>query len=290
MEVAILTKKIMKKNNVFAAIMACLLAFWVTAIASWFVWFWDITPNDPGYNATMKYYQKWAYEWIDWEAKLDDVIWKTDAALFLAKVLWATDPTPEDVAKLWILSAAPDTNDPINHATWIKMLSNAFKVPLWNTTENQPWFIAPYVVAQSITAINDEKPFDLASRRFVLTSTELYENIFATKTAVELMSQQEARLMQIRDMLLDPNADSDLIDDLLWTNIVEAEQVPPNKRINAIKNLNMALFALFDLKLHANSPKKIRIQNRVKFFVGNAVAYLPDVEPFSEDLIKISQR
>ena len=124
----------------------------------------------------------------------------------------------------------------------------------------------------------------------MLKTAYLYENIFATKTAAELMSQQETRMMKIRDLLLDPKADNDLTEDLIWTNLIESEDVPSNKRITAIRYLDMTLLTLLDMKKNPDNSKKIKRIKRVAFYVDLAVNSLPEVKPFADDLIKISQR
>jgi len=180
----------MKNLKVLSASVALLMGSLVFANVATQSPFQDVTPNDPAYNAVVKYHNQGIFNGVGGEAKLDDVISKEHAALFLLKVMGEKSPNIQIVVDKGILSTIPPSNQLLDHATWIKMLSNGFKVPLGQQKEGQPWFVAPYIVAQSITAVQDEKPFDIASRRFFIRTTELYERIFATKTADELMDEQ----------------------------------------------------------------------------------------------------
>ncbi len=250
----------------------------------------DVTPNDPAYKAIVKYTQQGTFSGIDGRAELDDVITKEHATFFLLKVLGIAKPTIETAIGKDIISSPPPSDQLLDHATWVKMLGTAFNVPLGNSAEGQPWYVAPYVVAQGINAIEDEKPFDLTSRRFVLRSTDLYERIFGAKNATSIMDEQELRLMKIRDMLINPQSTNDAIEKLVWKNILTAEEVPDNTRIKSIKYLNMSALVLFEIRKYPNESKKAERQARVAFFVERATTALPDVGPFAQDLLKIAQR
>ena len=250
----------------------------------------DVTPNDSAYKAVVKYTQQGIFSGIDGRAELNDVISKEHAAYFLVKVLGDKEPNMDKVLEKGLLSSAPDPTHLLDHATWIKMLSNAFNVPIGNPVEGQPWYVAPFVIAQGIGAVKSEKPFDFASRRFVLETAEIYERVFGAKKASTLMDEQELRLMKIRDGLINPESTNNEIEELIWSNIVTAEEIPHNARIEAIKNLNLACLILLDLRKDPDITKKSNRQMRISFFLKRAVNALPDVEPFTQDLAKIGER
>ena len=259
--------------------------------------FSDISPSDSAYKAVVKYSGQGIFHGIDGEARLDDVISKEHAALFLLKVLGEENPNMQVAVDRGLLSTVPLSGELLDHATWIKILSNAFRVPvnqLGQPAEEQSWFVAPYAVAQSIMAVKDEKPFDLASRRFFLRTTELYERIFLARTSDEILDEildeQERRLMKIRDMLIDSRATNNDIEDLIWQNILMAEDMPENPRLLAIKNLNMVSLILWQFRSNPDPRKVEARQKRVEFFVEQANKALPAVEPFSGDLLKIGLR
>lgn len=276
-------------KNLFAIITVLMLSFIIVNADSKTL-FSDVTPNDEAFNALVKYHEKAIFNGINWEARLDDVISKLNASIFLAKLLGKVDPTVQDIIDMEILSKKPTEGELLNNATWIKMLSSAFDVPLWKTDANQPWFVAPYVVAQSIMAVSDEKPFDISSRRFLLKTSEIYERVFTLKTAMEIMDEQENRLMKIRDLLINPESNYNTMDKLLWENFIQESQAPDSSRMQSIKYLNMALLSLLDMHRDPNVSKKMIRQSRVKFFINQANNVLPEVKPFSEDLLKISQK
>ncbi len=251
--------------------------------------FRDVEVNDPAYKAVVKYTQTGIFKGINGEAKLNDFITKEHATLFLMKVMGTKNPNIYDAVNKGLLSNVPPSDQLLDHASWIKILSNAFQVPIGNEVTGQPWFVAPYVIAQGISAVRDEKPFDPASRRFVLRTTELYERIFGTKNADKTMNEQELRLMKMRDMLIDPQKSSDEIEELLWKNILSAEDVPENPRIQSIKHLNMAVLILLEMRKDPNENKKFERQKRAAFFLDHATNALPDVAPFAEDLRKIGE-
>ncbi len=252
--------------------------------------FRDVVPGDIAYEAVTKYAERGIFNGIEGEARLDDVILKEHAALFLLKVLGVENPTTQLVVEKEILSSAPAPGQLLDHATWIKMLSNAFEVPLGKNSEGQPWFVAPYVVAQSITAVTEEKPFDIASRRFVVRTADIYERIFGAKNADTLMDEQELRLMRIRDLLLDPKATNDEIENLIWSNILGVDEIPMNARVGSIRNLNMAVLVLAEMRRDPNPGKKLIRQKRLAYFLRNAVKALPEVKSFTTDLEKIGSR
>lgn len=250
----------------------------------------DVTPNDSAYKAVVKYTQQGIFNGINGKAELNNVITKEHASYFLLKVLGENIPTMDMVLEKDLLSTAPPPDQLVDHASWIKMLSNAFNVPIGNPVEGQPWYVAPLVIAQGIGAIKSEKPFDYASRRFVLETAEIYERVFGTKKASTLMDEQELRLMKIRDMLINPESTNDEIEELIWTNILTAEEVPHNTRIEAIKYLNLTSLVLLDLRKDPNVTKKASRQMRIDFFLERAINALPNVEPFTQDLAKIGKR
>ena len=250
----------------------------------------DVTPNDSAYKAVVKYTQQGIFNGIDGRAELNNVITKEHATYFLLKVMGEKEPNMDKVIEKGLLSSAPDPEQLLDHATWIKVLSNAFSVPIGNPVEGQPWYVAPFVIAQGIGAVKSEKPFDFASRRFVLETTEIYERVFGAKKASTLMDEQELRLMKIRDGLINPESTNDEIEELIWTNIVTAEEVPNNARIEAIKQLNLACLILLDLRKDPDVTKKSNRQMHISFFLKRAVNALPDVEPFTQDLAKIAER
>ncbi len=252
--------------------------------------FRDVTPNDPAFSAVTKYAERGIFNGIEGEARLDDVILKEHAALFLLKIMGVENPTVQGAVDRGIFGSLPAPGQLLDHATWIKMLSNAFEVPLGKTTEGQPWFVAPYVVAQSIMAVNDEKPFDIASRRFVVRTADTYERIFGAKNADTLMDEQELRLMRMRDLLLDPKATNDEIENLLWSNILGVDEIPMNARAESIRHLNMVMLVLLEMRKDPNPVKKLVRQKRIDYFLRNAVKALPEVSPFTEDLGKIANR
>lgn len=250
----------------------------------------DVTPNDSAYKAVVKYTQQGIFNGINGNAELNNVITKEHASYFLLKVLGEKEPNLDKVLERGLLSSIPEPAQLVDHATWIKMLSNAFNVPIGNHVEGQPWYVAPFVIAQGIGAVKSEKPFDYASRRFVLETAEVYERVFGAKKASTLMDEQELRLMKIRDALINPESTNDEIEELIWTNILTAEEVPHNARIESIKYLNLASLVLLDFRRDPDVSKKTSRQLRVQFFLKRAVNALPDVEPFTQDLRKIAER
>ncbi len=257
--------------------------------------FTDLTPQDPMWNAVVEYSNRGIFEGIPTVdgkkmAKPNDVILKKHAAIFLAKVLGVKNPTMAEIVAMKLLSAPPKENEILNHATWIKMCSTAFKVPVGDPPSPETWFVAPFVIAQSVGAIKDEKPFDFATRRFALKTAFLYEKIFGVKNSDEIMNTQEKNLMKIRDKLIDINSSNVEIETLLWENIFKAEEVPANSRIQAIKHLNMASLVLLELRKNTDTTKKSILKKRVIFFCNKASEAFPDVEPFSLDLKKIGER
>ncbi len=257
--------------------------------------FTDLTPQDPMWDAVLEYSNRGIFEGIPTTdgkklAKPNDVILKKHAAIFLAKVMGVTSPTIEDIVAMNLLSAPPVENEILNHATWIKMCSTAFKVPVGDSPSPETWFVAPFIIAQSIGAVKDEKPFDFATRRFALKTAFLYEQIFGVKNSDEIMNNQEKNLMKIRDKLIDIDSSDDEIETLIWDNIFKAEDVPANSRIQAIKHLNMASVVLLELRRNTDTTKKAIFQKRINFFCDKATESFPDVEPFSLDLKKIGER
>jgi hypothetical protein len=257
--------------------------------------FTDLTPQDPMWESVVEYSNRGIFEGIPTTdgkklAKPNDVILKKHAAVFLAKVLGVSNPTMEDIVAMKLLSAPPKDDEILNHATWIKMCSTAFKVPVGESPSPETWFVAPFIIAQSIGAVKDEKPFDFATRRFALKTAFLYEQVFGVKNSDEIMNNQEKNLMKIRDKLIDINSEDEEIEDLIWENIFKAEEVPANARIQAIKHLNMASLVLLELRKNTETTKKTIFKKRVKFFCDKATEAFPDVEPFSLDLEKISER
>ncbi len=257
--------------------------------------FTDLTPQDPMWEAVVEYSNRGIFEGIPTSegkrlAKPNDVILKTHAAIFLAKVLGVKNPTMEDVLAMKLLSSVPKEDEVLNHATWIKMCSTAFKVPVGESPSSETWFVAPFVIAQSVGAVKDEKPFDFATRRFALKTAFLYEQVFGVKNSDEIMNNQEKNLMKIRDKLIDINSSDAEIEILIWENIFKEEDVPANARIQAIKHLNMASLVLLEMRKGDDSAKKLILKKRVEFFCDNATEAFPDVEPFSLDLKKIGEK
>ena len=252
--------------------------------------FYDVVENHPSYRALTKYYQRGIFKGIDDRAGLDDGILKSHATMFLLKVLDAP-PTLEEGIKRGIISTAPDPKQYITHAEYVKMISTAFNVPVDMPTKPgeapQPWFVKPFIIAQSITAVRDEKPFDFATRGFVLRSTEIYERLFGTKDAAAIMDEQELRLMKVRDFLVDPTADNQNIQKLIWMNILEAEEVPDSMRLRAIKYFNQASLVLLELRRTPAIDMKNVWTGRLKVFLDKAVEHLPESQPFAEDFKKI---
>jgi len=257
--------------------------------------FTDLTPQDPMWNAVVEYSNRGIFEGIPTAdgkrlAKPNDVILKKHAAVFLAKVLGVKNPTIEDIVAMKLLNSAPAEDEILDYATWIKMCSTAFKVPVGKPPSPETWFVAPFVIAQSIGALKDEKPFDFATRRFALKTALLYEQIFGVKNSDEIMNNQEKNLMKIRDKLIDINSSDEEIDGLVWENIFKAEDVPENARIQAIKYLNMASLVLLEMRRGLDTAKNLVLKKRVDFFCDKATEVFPDVGPFSLDLKKIGEK
>lgn len=276
-------KNIMKINKM------TLLLIGLLAISTYAKDFSDVTPNDPWYKALSVFSNEWSYTWINWEAKLDDTILKKDALLFLWKVLWNKSPSIQDLVNQQIISSLPKDNELLTNAVWIKILCNAFKVKLDKVDDwTKPWFVAPYIIAQGVTAVKNEKPFDYSSRRFVLTSTSIFRDVFKTKTAIEMMNTQEWRLMKIRDLLMDPKATLWDAEDLIWLNFVEFEEMPKSNRAEAIKYFNTALLLILESRTNPNPDKTTTRRIRTNFFISKAISKLSDTKPFADDLVKLS--
>jgi len=252
--------------------------------------FYDVVENHPSYRALTKYYQRGIFKGIDGRAGLDDGILKSHATMFLLKVMGAP-ATVEEGIRRGIITTAPEPKQYITHAEFIKMLSTAFNVPVETPTKPgetpQPWFVKPFVIAQSITAVKDEKPFDFGTRGFVLRSTEIYERLFGTKDAAAIMDEQELRLMKVRDLLVDPTAKDEDIQKLIWLNVLEAEEVPDSMRLRAIKYFNQSALVLLELRRAPAIDLKQVWLGRLQVFLDKAVENLADSRPFAEDLKKI---
>lgn len=257
--------------------------------------FRDVTPADPVWEAFVHYTERNMFGGMadpSGQGRLvaaDDVILKLHAALFLAKVKGVASPKPEDIVRLGILSTPPDSQELLNHATWIKMLSNAFNVPVGDPAKQGSWFVAPYIVGQTIGAVQDEKPFDFASRRFMLTTAYKYEKVFGTKTADELMAMQENRLMGVRDKLLDPAANMYETENEIWKNIIASQDIPNSGRLESIQNFNYACLIMVTMRQDKSNPgQQIKRKDQVKFFLDKAETSLPATKPFADDLRRIA--
>lgn len=247
----------------------------------------DVVPQDPAYEALVDFISEGIFTGVNGEANLDDVISKPHAALFLAKVLGVQNPTFTNVADLNILKVEPKADELLNYATWAKMLCNGFKVPNCDSPDPDGWFVPGMVIATSINAIEDVKPFDFVSRRDVFRMAHMYRNVFLSKTVDEMMDEQEINLMRLRDMMLDVNVSDTDIETLLWNNIMDAETIADNVRVRSIKHLNMALLVLFQQR---QQPTNSLLQGRAIFFLKKAVEVLPDVAGFAGDLQKIAEQ
>ncbi|GEM_PF-4123047 len=254
--------------------------------------FKDVVENHPAYKALTKYHAQGIFNGMEGQARLDDGILKQHAILFLLKALGAPPTNNEAIAR-GIIKAAPESNQYLTHAEYIKMLSLAFKVPTESPQKpgdaTQPWFVKPYVVAQSITAVKEEKPFDFATRGFVLRTTEIYERIFAATDAAALMDEQELRLMTTRDLLVDTKAAHEDIQKIIWINIIETENIPDSARLRAIKYFNMATLVLFELRREPSIDLRPTWEGRLQVFLDKAVKNLPESKPFSDDLARIGK-
>ena len=247
----------------------------------------DVVPQDSAYDALVDFISEGIFTGVNGEANLDNVISKQHAALFLAKVRGIQNPTFDDVAALKILTVEPKSDELLNYATWTKMLCNGFNVPNCESPDPAGWFVPGMVIATSINAIEDVKPFDFVSRRDVFRMAHMYRNIFLSKTVDEMMDNQERNLMRLRDMMLDVTITNAEIEKLLWDNIVAAEKTPDNVRVESIRHLNMALLVLFQKR---QQPTNSLLQERALFFLQKAVATLPDVAGFAGDLQKIAEQ
>ncbi len=246
----------------------------------------DVVPQDPAYEAIVDFITEGIFTGIGGEARLDDVISKQHAALFLAKVRGVKNPTFIDVSSLGILKTEPKPDELLNYATWTKMLCNGFNVPNCESKDPAGWFVPGIVIATSINALDDVKPFDFVSRRDIFRMSHIYRSVFLSKTMDEMMDEEELNLMHLRDMMLDVNVSHEEIEALLWDNILKAEKIEENDRIRSIKYLNMALLVLLQKR---QQPENTLLQARAVFFLDKAVEALPDVEGFATDLRKISE-
>lgn len=247
----------------------------------------DVVPQDTAYEALVDFISEGIFTGVNGEANLDNVISKQHAALFLAKVRGIKNPTFADVAELQILSVEPKSDELLNYATWTKMLCNAFNVPNCEAADPAGWFVPGMVIATSINAIEDVKPFDFVSRRDVFRMAHIYRNVFFSKTIDERMDVQELNLMRLRDMMLDVNISDAEIETLLWKNIIAAEEIADNVRVESIRHLNMALLVLLQKR---QDPTNSLLQARAQFFLEKAVEVLPDVAGFAGDLQKIAEQ
>ncbi len=247
----------------------------------------DVVPQDTAYEAIVDFMSEGIFTGVNGEANLDNVISKQHAALFLAKVRGVKNPTFADVAALKILSVEPKSDELLNYATWTKMLCNGFNVPNCESPDPAGWFVPGMVIATSVNAIEDVKPFDFVSRRDVFRMAHMYRSIFFSKTMDEMMDDQELNLMRLRDMMLDVTIKNTEIEQLLWKNIIEAEKITDNMRVESIRHLNMALLVLLQKR---ETPTNSLLQARAQFFLDKAVQVLPDVAGFAGDLQKIAEK
>ena len=254
--------------------------------------FSDMTPQDPAFECAANLAERDIFVGrIDESGKRvaepGNVISKLNSGFFLAKLLGEKNPDKKKLLEMEIFVEIPESKVLLNHATWIKMLSNAFELPVEETEDPSSWFVAPFVIAQSVGAVADEKPFDIASRRFMLSTACKYENLFGKKNANEIMDTLEINLMKIRDNLTDAQISNTALEKLIWQNILLAEEVPENSRINSIKSFNTALLQIFAARRDPNPAQKKERQKRVDFFLKKAVDFLPETQPFAENLQKI---
>lgn len=247
----------------------------------------DVVPQDAAYDALVDFISEGIFTGVNGEANLDNVISKQHAALFLAKVRGVKNPTFADVSSLNILSVEPKGDELVSYATWTKMLCNAFAVPNCESEDPAGWFVPGMVIATSINAIDDVKPFDFVPRRDIFRMAHLYRSVFLSKTVDEMMDEQELRLMRLRDMMLDVAIENTEIEQLIWENIIASEDIDDNPRIESIRHLNMALLVLLQKR---QDPTNSLLQARATFFLEKAVDVLPDVAGFAGDLQKIAEQ
>jgi len=281
-------------NKFLFSVFVSFSLFFGNAVAVSVTSFSDVTPKDSAWEAIVEYVQRGIFSGVvsgdgTRFAALDDVILKSHAAIFLAKIIGIPNPSMSDVVSAGILKSSPQPDEKLNHATWIKMLSNAFSVPTGKPASPEMWFVAPFVVAQTVGAVADEKPFDLATRRFVLTTAFKYEMLFGVQNADKMMDDQEKNLMKIRDLLVDSSTKNHEIENLIWKNVKSATKIPENARLDAIRHLNFAAIALLDMRRDFSVEQAFLRRERVNFFLNLAVKSLPDAAPFANDFRKIAE-
>ncbi len=256
--------------------------------------FIDIDPKDPVWNSFVDYTERGVFSGMlnkktgQRLVAPDDVILKSHAALFLSKVLGNPNPTMELVLEAGILSKLPDPKELVTHATWIKMLSNAFNVPVTSLSGKQSWYVAPYALAKTIGAVEGEDPFDFASRRFVLMTTHLYEEFFAVNSLHGLLSQREQTLMEVRDLIVETKMDLEGVENRIWQNIITGQDLPLVGRAGAIQNFNFASLLLLSMRLDPHMNQRDHRKIQVFYFLDRAEQELPDSKAFADDLRAIA--
>jgi len=255
--------------------------------------FSDITENDPDLSAIIKFTQNGTFEGIPGPdgtklAALDNNISKINAALFLCKIFGVQEPTIENIIELKIFASPPKDDTMLDYATWSKMLSNIFQIPVVHDPNPENWYFGSYLKAQSIGAINIEtqKPKDLVSRRFMLRMTDIYLKEFIDKK----MDEQEKILIKIRDDLINAEISNNEIQNSVLENIIQAEsipQIPGNNRLFAIKNLNIAVLPILKIRENPEGANITKNQERAQFFLKKSVSNLDIIKPFAGDLEKI---
>jgi hypothetical protein len=257
--------------------------------------FGDVTPLDPGFEAVMNYAQagKFSGTMVGDKrmAQLDNVITKKNAIVALCKFLGYSGCTLEKAVEIGIVKEIPQPingQDPLlTVADWVSMLAKAHGVETGTAASPSLWYLGAFLVCKSVKCVPDGRgPMDLITRRDMVNASYIYEKTFAVQTAEQMMIDMENRLMGMRDKLVEPEFDVNVIRANAWANLVKGYDVPYNGRLEAIQYLNNAILVIVDLRMKIGDEE----QNKqyVKFFIEKAVYALEDVEPFGTDLLKIA--
>lgn len=257
--------------------------------------FSDITPRDPGYEAVMHYAELGAFSGVSVEglrmAQLDNVIKKKNAIIALCKFQGYSGCTLEKAVELGIVKEIPQPingKDPIlTVADWVTMLAKVNNVETGTAASPSLYYLGAFLVCKSVKCIPDGVgPMDIITRRDMVKSAFTYKNTFAVQTAEQMMIDMENRLMVMRDKLVDPEADINVIRVDAWANLVKGYDIPYNGRLEAIQYLNNAIMVIIDLRMNIGDESKNK--QYVQFFVEKAVYALEDVGPFATDLLAIA--
>ena len=254
----------------------------------------DVVPLDPAYEALASYTANGVFIPRDDEgvyfADLDNAVMKDEAAQFLCRVMGfsVVDCTVEKVVDLGILKSVPESV-PLDNATSAVILGKAFGVKTGSGTGDN-WALAPWIVAKGTGAFANRKSGNVTTWRDMLIATKIFEDNFGLQTVEQRMVFLETKLMEIRDGFLNPEADLFELEQLIWNNIMKAEEIEMNNRLAAIKYLNLSFVHMLELRKNtakAERQKEIRLKY-ANTFLDLADAALPEVKPFTDDLRKIA--